>query len=112
MLSATEKPRPNMPRRMTLKSLVRKIFLDDWLLKLIALAITLGLWLGVTGLSTNSTKRLTVPLVPNVASNVKITNTLISEVDIVVSGDERKLKPLTSNNLVASVELSDVPPGE
>ncbi len=98
--------------RPFVKNVFRRVFLDDWLLKLVALAITIGLWLGVTGLTTNSTKRLTVPLVPNSASNVKITNTLIPEVDIVVSGDERELRPLTSNKLTAYVELSDVPPGD
>ncbi len=99
-------------QRRFIKNILRKIFLDDWLLKLLALAITLGLWLGVTGLTTRSTKRLTVQLVTNVANNVKITNTPDAEIDIVVSGDERKIKQMSGANLVASLDLSDVPPGD
>ena len=32
------------------KHVIKKLFLEDWALKLIALTITLGLWFGVTGL--------------------------------------------------------------
>jgi len=81
-------------------------------LKLIALVITFGLWLGVTGLSTPATKRLTVQLAPNVSNNIEITNNPITEVDIVVSGDERKLKPLTSTGMVAALDLTAVQPGD
>ena len=40
-------------------------------MKLIALVITLGLWLGVTGLSTPTTKRFTVPLIPSISNNAR-----------------------------------------
>lgn len=112
MLSGSDKSNGSDTTQRVLRNIVRKIFLEDWLLKLIALAITIGLWLGVTGLTTNSTKRLTVQLIPNIANNVKVTNNLIPEVDIVVSGDERKLKSLSGKDLVASLDLSDVQPGE
>ncbi len=105
MLSGSEKSERSDTTQRFLRNIVRKIFLEDWLLKLIALAITIGLWLGVTGLTTNSTRRLTVKLVPNIANNVKVTNNLIPEVDIVVSGDERKLKYLSGNVLEASLDL-------
>jgi hypothetical protein len=112
MPSGSEKLEGSDTTQRYLRNIVRKIFLEDWLLKLIALAITIGLWLGVTGLTTNSTKRLTVKLVPNVANNVKVTNNLIAEVDIVVSGDERKLKNLSGSVLDASLDLTEVPLGE
>lgn len=112
MLSGSDKSNGSDTTQRVLRNIVRKIFLEDWLLKLIALAITIGLWLGVTGLTTNSTKRLTVKLVPNVANNVKVTNNLIAEVDIVVSGDERKLKNLSGSVLDASLDLTEVPLGE
>jgi hypothetical protein len=57
------------PNQLILKHLVRKAFLEDWLLKLTALVITLGLWFGVTGLGTPITKRFTVPLVPSISSS-------------------------------------------
>ncbi len=108
----TDAPKQKEPQRLLFKHIIRKIFLEDWLLKLLALAITFGLWLGVTGLTTNATKRLTVPLIPNVANNAKITNNPITEVDIVISGDERKLKPMTGKDLVAALDLTSVQPGD
>ena len=81
-------------------------------MKLVALVITIGLWFGVTGLSTPATKRLTVQLVPNVANNIEITSNPIAEVEIVISGDERKLRPLTSTGLVAALDLTSVQPGD
>ena len=41
-----------------LKHVARKVFLEDWTTKLVALAITLALWVGVTGLSTPTTRRI------------------------------------------------------
>ena len=81
-------------------------------MKLVALVITIGLWFGVTGLSTPATKRLTVQLVPNVANNIEITSNPITEVEIVISGDERKLRPLTGTGLVAALDLTSVQPGD
>jgi hypothetical protein len=91
---------------------VRKIFFEDWALKLTALVITLGLWFGVTGLSKPTTKRLTVPLVPSIQNNTEITNSPIQEVDIVVSGDKRKIDQINQAELMASLDLTDVLPGD
>lgn len=112
MSSATVKPRTTEPKLLIFRNVVRKILLEDWLLKLVALLITLGLWLGVTGLSTPATKRLSVQLVPSLANNVEITNNPVSEVDIVVSGDERKLKPLTGKDLIAFLDLTAFQSGD
>ncbi len=95
-----------------LGNVIRKILLEDWMLKLIALAITIGLWLGVTGLSTPTTKRLSVRLLPSIANDVEITNNPIPEVDIVVSGDERRIKSMTGKDLVALLDLTTLPPGD
>lgn len=101
-----------MAGQLWAKHLVRKAFLEDWGLKLIALAITLGLWFGVTGLSTPTTKRFTIALTPSTANNAEITNTLISEVDIVVSGDKRRIDQINKNDLAATLDLTEVAPGE
>ncbi len=101
-----------MAGQLWTKHLVRKIFLEDWGLKLIALAVTLGLWFGVTGLSTPTTKRFTVPLNPSISNNAEITNTLIPEVDIVVSGDKRKIDQINKSDLAATLDLTEVTPGE
>ncbi|HSI88504.1 MAG TPA: CdaR family protein [Pyrinomonadaceae bacterium] len=95
------------------KQIFRKIFLEDWLVKLVALAVTLALWLGVTGLSTPTTTRLTgIPLTLRFASNTEVTNSPIQEVDIVISGDERRVRQLNRNDLIMSVDLSELPPGD
>lgn len=100
------------PRRLFLKHIVRKIFSEDWVLKLVALVITLGLWLGVAGLITPTVKRFTVPLNMSVANNAEITNAAVQEVDIVISGDKRKVDQINRSELSASVDLSDVAPGD
>lgn len=40
---------PSTRRRGSAESWLRRIFIDDWSLKLLALAITLGLWFAVAG---------------------------------------------------------------
>ena len=58
-------------RQLFLRRLFRRVFLEDWLLKLIALAITLALWLGVTGLRAPTTVRLkNIALNPQISSDM------------------------------------------
>src|SRR6476620_6278672 len=97
---------------ISLKQIARKIFLEDWVMKLIALLITLALWLGVTGLSTPTTKRFTVPLNFNLSNNADITNEPIQEVDIVLSGDKRKIEQINRAELMATVDLTDLAAGD
>lgn len=101
-----------MAHSLFAKHVIRKVFLEDWGLKLTALVITLGLWFGVTGLSTPTDKRFTVALAPSISNNAEITNALPPEVDIVLSGDKRKLEQLNKNDLTATLDLNDVPPGD
>jgi YbbR domain-containing protein len=101
------------PFTLFLKHIVRKIFFEDWLTKLVALAVTLALWLGVTGLSTPTTTRLTgIPLSLRFSSDAEITNTPITEIDVIISGDNRKITQINKNDLVASVDLTSVLPGD
>jgi YbbR domain-containing protein len=96
-----------------LKHIVRKIFFEDWLTKLVALAVTLALWLGVTGLSKPTTTRLTaVPLSLRYSSDTEVTNSPISEIDVIISGDNRKIAQINKNDLVASVDLTSLLPGD
>ena len=95
------------------KHIIRKVFFEDWLIKLVALGVTLALWLGVTGLSTPTTTRLTgIPLSLRFSSDTEVTNTPISEIDIVISGDNRKIAQINKNLLVASVDLTGAQPGD
>ena len=82
-------------------------------MKLVALAITLALWLGVTGLSKPTTQRLTsIPLTLTFSTNIEVTNEPIQEVDLVVTGDKRKLSQINKNDLIVSLDISDVMPGD
>jgi len=100
-------------RGLFVKNILRKIFFEDWLTKLVALAVTFALWLGVTGLSTPTTTRLTgIPLSLRFSSDTEVTNTPITEVDIIVSGDNRKIAQINKNDLVASVDLTGVALGD
>lgn len=101
-----------MADKLFAKHLVRKVFLEDWGLKLTALVVTLALWLGVTGLSTPTTKRLTVPLNLNISSNAQVMNVPQQEVDIEISGDKRKIEQINRSELIASLDLTDLTPGE
>lgn len=100
------------PKKLFIRHILRKIFLEDWALKVIALLITLGLWFGVTGLSTPTNKRLSIPLSLNIASNAQITNVPLDEVEIEISGDKRKVEQLNRGDLTAYIDLTDVQPGE
>lgn len=97
---------------MFYRGLFRRIFLDDWLLKIVALAITLALWLGVTGLRTPTTKRLkNVTLNLNFPNELEVINSPPADVELFVTGDKRKVEPLIGSDLVVSVDLSDIKAG-
>lgn len=99
-------------RRSFLSHVIRKIFFEDWGLKLIALVITLGLWFGVTGLSTPTTERLNARLEFVTASNAQITNTPQQEVQIEVTGDKARLGQINRGDLTATCDLTGMAPGE
>ncbi|MFT3743336.1 MAG: CdaR family protein [Pyrinomonadaceae bacterium] len=101
----------NKPQKLFFRHILRKVFLEDWGLKLVALAITLALWLGVTGLSTPTKTRINVPLSLNVASDAQITNTPQQQVEIEISGDKRKVDQIARGELTAFVDLTDQAPG-
>jgi YbbR domain-containing protein len=98
---------------MWLKQIIRKVFLEDWVMKLVALAITLALWLGVTGLSKPTTLRLTaIPLDVRYSNNIEITNTPINAINFVITGDSRKVSQIKAGDLAATIDISEVPPGD
>lgn len=104
-----EKP----PAGLYFKQVLRKIFLEDWVMKLVALVITFALWVGVTGLSTPTTTRMSgIPLSLRFSNNTDVTNSPIQEVDIVISGDKRKIAQINKNDLIVTFDLTDVIPGD
>jgi YbbR domain-containing protein len=113
MLFQTENFFEKVQRQMFFRRLFRRVFLEDWGTKLVALGITAALWLGVTGLQKPTSRRLnSVPLILNFSSDMEATNSPLKEVDIVVTGDKTKISRLRSEDLVVSIDLTDVTPGE
>ncbi len=100
-------------RQIFIRRLFRRVFLEDWLIKAVALLITLALWLGVTGLRAPTTARLkNVALNVRVSNDVEITNSPLEEVDIVITGDKRKIDQINPRDLVVSLDLIDVQAGD
>jgi hypothetical protein len=82
-------------------------------MKLLALIITLSLWFGVSGLREHITTPLdNVNLRPRISNDLVITNPPPATVNLVVSGDRRKIDPIKTENLIVSLDLSDVEAGE
>ncbi len=100
-------------RKIFINYWLRRIFLEDWLMKLVALVITLALWLGVAGLQKPITRQLNnVSLNPIVSKNLEITNSIVEEVDLEITGDKRRIDQLNPRDLVVSLDLTDLQEGE
>ncbi len=113
MTSTEEKPVRGQQQKLLFTNILRKVFLEDWAMKLIALAISFALWVGVTGLSAPTIQRMSgIPLTLRLSSNVDVTNSPNQEVDIVISGDSRKIDQINKNDLNVSVDLTDLQPGD
>ncbi len=113
MSSPEEKIYQNAERRITFRRLLKRVFLDDWLIKVVAMVITAALWLGVTGLSAPQTRRLrSIPLNISVGNDIEITNSPVQEVDLVITGDKRKIEVLNPRDLVVSLDLTDIAAGD
>jgi YbbR domain-containing protein len=110
---STEKldPREHVPPLIGLW--LRKIFLEDWSTKLIALAITLALWFGISGQQTPDTRPYSeVRLNYHVAGDMDISNEPQRQIEITITGDKGKLDRLPRGDLMASVDLSSYNSGE
>lgn len=105
----TPEPRP-MPSRV--EKLLRRIFLEDWSLKLLSLAIAIVLWLLVTGQNQPVTAHVNVQLNFIRPQSLEISNDPPRTVDVMLTGSRNKLDDLTSLDLVATVDISDQRAGE
>ena len=91
---------------------MRKIFVEDWSLKLLALAITLVLWFAVTGQNKPVTIRTGVQLNFIRPGDLDISNDPPRTVDVLLTGSRPNLRSISSLDLVATVDLSDHRAGE
>jgi len=104
---------PEVPRPPTaFERGARKIFVEDWSLKLLALAITLILWFAVTGQNQPLTIRTPVQLNLIRPSNLDISNDPPKTVEVVLKGSRPNLQRLSPLDLVATVDVSDHAAGE
>src|SRR5215212_7313721 len=102
------------PRRAPnrVEKLLRRIFIEDWSLKLLSLAIAIVLWLLVTGQNEPVTAHVNVQLNFIRPQSLEISNDPPRTVDVMLTGSRNKLDDLTSLDLVATVDISDQRAGE
>ncbi|MGI9034879.1 MAG: CdaR family protein [Pyrinomonadaceae bacterium] len=113
MFFSTENSNEKPQGGIFFRRIFRRVFLDDWILKAVALAITLGLWLGVTGFRAPVTKNLKdITLNLNFPNNFENTKPSPQKIEIIVTGDKRKVDTLRGEDLIASIDLTDVKPGD
>ena len=103
-------PRPAPPTRV--EKMLRRIFLEDWSLKLLSLAIAIVLWLLVTGQNEPVTAHVNVQLNFIRPPSLEISNDPPRTVDVMLTGSRNKLDDLTSLDLVATVDITDQRAGE
>jgi YbbR domain-containing protein len=106
---AISEPQP-VPTRI--EKLLRRVFLEDWSLKLLSLAIAIVLWLLVTGQNQPVTAHLNVQLNFIRPQSLEISNDPPRTVDVMLTGSRTKLDDLTSLDLVATVDITDQRAGE
>lgn len=102
-------PRPAPSRA---EKLLRRIFLEDWSLKLLSLAIAIVLWLLVTGQNQPVTAHVNVQLNFIRPPALELSNDPPRTVDVMLTGSRNKLDDLTSLDLVATVDITDQRAGE
>jgi YbbR domain-containing protein len=105
-----EEQQPRTPSGV--EKVLRKIFVEDWSLKLLSLAITLVLWLVVTGQNEPVTTHVSVQLNFVRPQALEISNDPPKTVDVTLTGSRSKLDDLTALDLVATIDLTDQKSGE
>lgn len=92
---------------------LRKMFYEDWALKLLALAITIALWLAVTGQNKPTTMHISgVQLNFLRPEGMELSNDPPHTIDVTLSGSRDKLDRLSPRDLAATVDLTDQKSGE
>src|SRR3712207_3669523 len=92
---------------------LRALLFEDWGLKLLALAITLGLWYAVTAARAPATSRQRdMPLEFSLPEGVEISNDPVDEVDAVLEGSQAKLGEINARDLVARVDVTQLGLGD
>lgn len=91
---------------------LRRLFVDDWGVKLLALGITLALWMAVADFNKPRTIRVAVQLNFVRPANLDISNEPPRTIDVELTGSRERLDNMRLSDLVATVDISDNPAGE
>ncbi len=95
------------------RRVVRGILFEDWTLKLLALAISFGLWYAVNEARAPATIRLRgVPLTFLLPPDAEIGNDPRTEVDVTFTGNRQRLDELNTRNLALNIDVSNYRLGE
>jgi len=90
----------------------RKIFIEDWSLKLLSLGITLVLWLVVTGQNEPVNTHVNIQLNFIRPQSLEISNDPPKTVEVTLSGSRSKLDNLSAPDLIATIDITDLRAGE
>lgn len=92
---------------------VREFLFEDWWLKLLALAIAIGLWFGVTLQRSPSTIRLRgVKLIFQLPEEMELSHAARDEAEFTLEGSQAALNQINVRDLVAVIDLKSYKPGE
>lgn len=104
-------PVPRAPS--TAERWLHKLFLEDWPLKLLALAITIALWMAVTGQNKPTSMRLSgVQLNFLRPEGFELSNDVPQTIDVTLTGSRDKLERISPRDVAATVDLTDQKSGE
>ncbi len=90
---------------------LRRILFEDWGLKLLALAVTVVLWMAVTGQNTPVTQRYGVQLNFLRPAGMEISNDPPDSVEAILTGSPAKLAEM-GTQLTATIDITDQRAGE
>ncbi len=106
-------PRSLVPRAERWTQYAREFVFEDWTLKLLALAISVGLWFAVNSQRAPSTIRLRgVPLTFLLPADTEISNDPRNDVEVTLTGSKQKLDELNVRNLAVNADVAGYRLGE
>jgi YbbR domain-containing protein len=94
------------------KHILRKVFLEDWVLKLTALLITFALWYGVSVSMKKGTATMAAQLSFRVSDDTALVSAGVQDVTIRVAGNDQTIDQLFANDLRVTADLTQVPTGD
>lgn len=102
------------PTRTTsvVEKFLRKVFVEDWSLKLLSLGIAVVLWLAVTAQNEPVTTHVSMQLNFVRPQSLDISNDPPKSVDVRLTGSRSKLDRLSAPDLVVTIDITDLRAGE